>query len=146
MIRIAISLVALSLLTSCVRKPPCPPCFSSMLFADFSATVERSEELRAELKRLLGALSSCEFSKEVRERVPGLERELGESEGSTIAECRCFDVVDASPQSNVLVSFELVPVSDCDGPLDRRYVVFASSVGGDRWLFSWPEELGVPLH
>ena len=137
-------LVTVSFLSGgCVQRP-CPPCVSGMHIPDFSVTLDNGEQLRADLVQLLHALSVCEFSEDLRERIPYLPPELMVADSGKLAECRCFEVATADPQSSRLISFELVPASNCDGPLDRRYVVFAHLVD-DRWLFSWPAELGVAL-
>jgi len=128
----------------CLRRP-CPECVSEMHIPDFSDQLDNGEQLREAFVQLLHALSVCEFSEDLRGRIPYLPSELIVADTGRLAECRCLEVVHADPQSRSLISFELVPVSSCDGPLDRRYVIFANLVH-DRWLFSWPEELGVPLH
>jgi len=137
--------IALSLLMGgCMRKP-CPPCVSRIEVSNFTDDLNKGEELRVEVEKLLYALSACQFSAELRERITGLPPELTESNASSPPACRCFDVVAVTPEPPGLVSFELAPASSCDGPPEFRYVVFASLVD-NRWFFTWPANLGIPLH
>lgn len=142
--KLVIYLVAFSLWTSsCATlggSSEIPPVYDLTLDGATAA-----EDLETALSLFLAAHWRCEFSDEVRARIPFPPRPWEELARSPRFCLGRLEVKAETLERSDLAYFEVVPVGQSRGAQpEETYVVFASFVGG-HWQLSWPTPLGPPL-
>ena len=107
--------------------------------------VPKLDDLQESLSVVIEAHCLCEFSGEARSRMPlGVHGRGSWSEAGTT----CLGptrIVQWTIEGDGLLAIEIVKKGQSPRIRSNRYVLFAHLVDG-RWLYSWPEGTGPPLH
>lgn len=103
-------------------------------------------ELVTTSELVLRSLAECNFPSAARRRLPYAPRTLDTQPSEPrLPECQCFRIMTTTRDSATTVSLMLRSAHNKRQDPADDYIMFATYVA-NQWLYSWPAQVGPPLH